>query len=57
MFAVFVLLAGLALTIELITRVFPERLRGIDPTVAATISTAVAAAIPGAVVTRIEEKP
>jgi hypothetical protein len=55
MVAVFVLLAALALTIELITRFFPERARAVDPSVAAAISTAVAAAFPGAVVTRIEE--
>ena len=57
MVAVFVLLAALALMIELITRIFPERARRIDSSVAAAISTAVAATIPGAVVTRIEEKP
>ena len=57
MVAVFVLLAALALTIELITRFFPERARVVDPSVAAAISTAVAAAFPGAVVTRIEEQP
>ena len=51
------LLTALALTIELITRFFPERTRPIDPSVAAAISTAVAAAFPGAVVTRIEEQP
>ena len=55
--AVFVLLGALALMIELMTRVFPERRFRIDATVAATISSAVAAAIPGAVVTRIEETP
>ena len=57
MVAVFALLGALALVIEIMTRVFPVRRYGIDATVAATISTAVAAAIPGAVVTRIEEKP
>jgi uncharacterized membrane protein len=53
--AVFVLLGVLALTIELITTLFPERRRAIDPVLAAAISTTVARLIPGARVTRIEE--
>ncbi len=53
--AVFALLGVLALTIELITAVFPERRHAIDPALAAAISTTVARVIPGARVTRIEE--
>ena len=53
--AVFTLLGLLALTIELITTVFPERRHAIDPVLAAAISTTVAQIIPGARVTRIEE--
>jgi len=45
----------LALTIGLITTVFPERRYAIDPALAAAISTTVAQIIPGARVTRIEE--
>ena len=45
----------LELTIELITTLFPERRRAIDPVLAAAISTNVARLIPGARVTRIEE--
>ncbi len=53
--AVFTLLSLLALTIELITTVFPERRHAIDPVLAAVISTTVASVFPGARVTRIEE--
>ena len=53
--AVFALLGVLALTIGLITTVFPERRHAIDPALAAAISTTVAQIIPGARVTRIEE--
>ena len=53
--AVFALLGVLALTIGLITTVFPERRHAIDPALAAAISTTVAQFIPGARVTRIEE--
>ena len=53
--AVFTLLGALALTIELITTLFPERRQAIDPVLAAAISTTVAQVIPGARVTRIEE--
>jgi len=53
--SVFVLLGALALTIELITTVFPERRHVIDTVLAAAISTTVASVFPGARVTRIEE--
>jgi len=53
--AVFTLLGVLALIIELITTVFPERRHVIDPVLAAAISTTVASVFPGARVTRIEE--
>jgi len=53
--AVFTLLGALALTIELITTLFPERRQAIDSALAAAISTTVAQLIPGARVTRIEE--
>lgn len=53
--AVFALLGALALTIELITTVFPERRHVIDSALAAAISTTVAQIFPGARVTRIEE--
>ncbi|MCW8983762.1 MAG: hypothetical protein OQK55_00340 [Thermoanaerobaculales bacterium] len=53
--AVFALLGVLALTIELITTLFPERRQAIDPVLAAAISTTVASVFPGARVTRIEE--
>jgi hypothetical protein len=53
--AVFTLLGVLALSIELITAVFPERRQTIDPALAAAISTTVASVFPGARVTRIEE--
>lgn len=53
--SVFALLGVLALTIKLITTIFPERRHAIDPALAAAISTVVARVIPGARVTRIEE--
>jgi hypothetical protein len=53
--AVFALLGALALTIELITTVFPQRQHVIDSALAAAISTTVAQIFPGARVTRIEE--
>ena len=53
--SVFALLGVLALTIELITTIFPERRHAIDPALAAAISTIVAQVIPGVRVTRIEE--
>ena len=54
--AVFSLLGFLALTMWLITAVFPVRERRIDPVIVAAISNAVAAAYSGAAVTRIEEE-
>lgn len=53
--AVFALLGFLALTIESITAVFPERRAAIEPALAAAISTTVASIYPGARVSRIEE--
>jgi uncharacterized membrane protein YqjE len=53
--SVFALLGVLALTIELITTIFPERRHAVDSALAAAISTIVAQVIPGARVTRIEE--
>ncbi len=53
--AVFTLLGVLALTIELITTVFPERQHTIDPVLAAAISTTILSVFPDARVTRIEE--
>ncbi len=55
MIAVFILLGVLALTMELITAVFPERRRAMDPAIVAALTTAVASIFPGARVTRIEE--
>jgi hypothetical protein len=55
MIAVFILLGLLALTMELITAVFPERRRAMDPAIVAALTTAVASIFPGARVTRIEE--
>jgi hypothetical protein len=54
--AVFVLLSFLALTMQLITVLFPERKAAVDPTVVAAISSTVATLYPGARVTRIEEE-
>ena len=54
--AVFVLLSFLALTMQLITVMFPERKAAVDPTVVAAISSTVATLYPGARVTRIEEE-
>lgn len=56
MVAVFILLGLLALLIELITYGFPAAAHKTDPAVVAAISTVVAAAFPGARVTRIEEE-
>lgn len=53
---VFLLLAFLAAAMRLITALFPERRKALDPAVAAAISTSVATLYPGARVTRIEEK-
>ncbi len=54
--AVFSLLGLLAVTMWLITVLFPVRESRIDTVIVAAISNAVAAAYPGAVVTRIEEE-
>lgn len=56
MVAVFILLGLLALLMELTTFVFPAAAQRTDPAVIAAISTVVAAAYPGARVTRIEEE-
>jgi hypothetical protein len=54
--AVFTLLALLAVVMQLITVVFPERRPAVDSTVVAAISGTVASFVPGARVTRIEEE-
>lgn len=54
--AVFVLLAFLATAMYLITVVFPPQRTVVDAAVTAAIATTVAAIIPGARVTRIEEE-
>lgn len=54
--SVFGLLVFLAGVMQLITRLFPVRVTQVDSAVVAAIATAVAAAIPGARVTRIEEE-
>ena len=54
--SVFVLLGTLALIMNLITVVFPDRLASMDSVLVAAISTAVASMYPGARVTRIEEE-
>ena len=53
---VFVLLAFLALAMHWITLMFPERKKGPDVALAAATAGAVATAIPGARVTKIEEE-
>lgn len=53
---VFLLLSFLAVVMHLITEAFPESEAAIDPAVVAAISGTVATLIPGARVTRIEEK-
>ena len=53
---VFALLAFLALAMQAITSLFPAREDALDPVVVAAITTAVAAAIPGSRVVRIEEE-
>jgi hypothetical protein len=54
--AVFVLLAFLAMAMQLITLLFPERKVAVDPVLVAAISSTVASLYPGAQVTRIEEE-
>lgn len=56
MVAVFILLGLLAVLMELTTFVFPAAAQRTEPAVIAAISTVVAAAYPGARVTRIEEE-
>lgn len=56
MVAVFILLGLLAVLMELTTLVFPATAQRTDAAVIAAISTVVAAAYPGARVTRIEEE-
>jgi hypothetical protein len=53
---VFVLLAFLAVVMHLITEAFPLKDEGLDSAIVAAISGTVAAIIPGARVTRIEEE-
>lgn len=53
--AVFSLLSFLAITMHLITVIFPARKDVLDPAVVAAITGTVAAVIPGATVTNIEE--
>ncbi len=54
--AVFTLLACLAVAMKLITVCFPQRKPVVDAAVVAAISGTVAAFVPGARVTRIEEE-
>jgi len=54
--SVFILLGFLALTMALITAVFPDREASLEPALVAAISTTVASVYPGATVTRIEEE-
>ena len=54
--AVFVLLSLLAGVMSLITVVFPERKRIVDPALVAAITSSVASLYPGARVTKIEER-
>jgi hypothetical protein len=54
--AVIVLLTVLAAAIRLVTRLFPPPRTVVDAALAAAIAGAVATAIPGARVTRIEEE-
>jgi len=54
--AVFLLLSLLAGVMQLITLIFPERKFSVDPALVAAVTSAVAFVIPGARVTKIEEK-
>ncbi len=54
--AVFVLLSLLAGLMQLITFLFPERKSTIEASLVAAITSSVATVLPGARVTRIEEK-
>lgn len=53
--AVFVLLALLAGVMELIMRIFPQRVAQVDQATVAAITSTYGALYPGAMVTRIEE--
>jgi len=53
--SVFTLLGLLAVIMELITFLFPQREERIDPVLVAAITTTVTSIYPGARVTRIEE--
>jgi ABC-type uncharacterized transport system permease subunit len=54
--SVFVLLSFLAVVMHLITLAFPSRHEGLDSVVVAAISSTVAALMPGAQITHIEEE-
>jgi len=54
--SVFGLLSFLAITMKLITTVFPQRIKRLDQAVVAAISSTVATLLPGSTVTRIEEE-
>lgn len=54
--SVFGLLSFLALAMKVITAVFPERLKRLDPALVAAISSTVANILPGSTVTKIEEE-
>lgn len=54
--AVFALLGTLAVVMKILTAVFPEKADGIDSAVLAAIHSAYAVVVPGARITKIEEK-
>lgn len=54
---VFTVLAGLSAAIRLLTFLFPGRSAATDAVLVAAIADTVATALPGTVVTRIEEEP
>ena len=54
-FAVFVLLALLAVVMRALIAVFPETMAKVDPAVLAAVSTAVSTLFPGTKITRVEE--
>lgn len=54
--SVFLLLSSLALVIRIITEAFPVPRQVLDSALVAAVSTAVAAILPGARVTNIEEE-
>lgn len=55
-FAVFVLLALLAVVMRALIAVFPEMMAKADPAVLAAVSTAVSTFFPGTKITRVEEE-